>query len=434
MKKSRRRPHRQIGKYELKNRLGEGGFGTVWRALDQVEGLAVAVKIPFAPFSDEKSREEFRHEAKVLASLDHPHILRIKNAEMIDGHFLIVSELGKGTLAKKMRRRLSLKTALGFFEQMVSALAFAHEKKVIHRDVKPENFIVFGKEQLRLGDFGVARLLEEKHLTATVSGTLGFMAPEQAYGQPTKASDVFSAGLILYTMLTGKTPPWPFDWPFKGIEILRAKVPRELEMFIQKCCAFRPQHRFKDARAMQEAFLPIKDRCDRPKVIASRKRKTKKSQWHELRKKEFLRTFKKHFDLRETCQKCRGPIAQAFSYCPWCHFSKQDFRKSYPSEKHCQRCRRTLRSDWQYCPWCFGPKLKHTDPRFRPDPRYQIACKNKTCSRRVLFAFMRYCPWCHLKVKRPWHLEKLPSCKKCYWAISQKDWDFCPWCGVSTHL
>lgn len=431
MKKASRPTQRQIGKYLLKSRLGEGGFGTVWRALDQVEGLAVAVKIPFPQFSDETSLEGFRHEAKVLASLDHPHILRIKNAEKIDQRFLIVSELGKGTLAKKMKRRLPLKKALGFFEQMLSALAFAHEKRVIHRDIKPENFIVFGKDQLRLADFGVARLLEDKHLTATVSGTLGFMAPEQAYGRPTKASDVFSAGLILYAMITGKTPAWPFDWPFRGIDILRKKVPRALEQFIQKSCAFRPQHRFKDAIAMQKAFAPIHALCEKPKPVGARKRKKKKSQWNDLRKKEFLRAHKKQFDLRQQCCKCQGPMSETFAFCPWCRQSKHDFRDAQKHHRHCSRCRRHLSPDWHYCPWCFGPKLKNPDPRFRNDARYTKACKRKTCDRKLLLPFMRYCPWCNLKVKRPWQQKGFASCKKCHWVISQKDWDFCPWCGVT---
>lgn len=247
----------RLGKYRLKSRLGEGGFGTVWRAHDSVEGIDVALKIPFERFADTLTLKEFRAEARLQARLDHPHILKIKSAEMIDGNFVIATELAKGTLAGRAHRALSTRKAFEYFAQILSALAYAHEQKILHRDIKPENILVFRHERLRLTDFGIARIVEKTHASTTVSGTIGYMAPEAAYGRPSKASDVFSAGLILWRMLTGRDAAWPFAWPFAGYKAFARKVQPEVEHFIRRACAFDPRRRFRDAGEMQKAFAAM---------------------------------------------------------------------------------------------------------------------------------------------------------------------------------
>src|SRR6185295_5759418 len=159
----------RLGKYVLKSRLGEGGYGEVWKAWDSVEGINVALKIPYRQFTDSESLQVFREEARIQAKLDHPRILRIKSAEFIDDHFVIATDLGRSTLAHLMERALPLKKAIFYFEQALAAVAHAHTNKIVHRDIKPDNFIVFGKETLRLGDFGIAQILAQKKHSTTIS-------------------------------------------------------------------------------------------------------------------------------------------------------------------------------------------------------------------------------------------------------------------------
>ena len=425
-----------LGKYRLRSRLGEGGYGEVWRAEDTVEGIHVALKIPFEHFTDKESLETFRHEAKLLAKLDHPNILRIKTAEFINGHFVIASELGQGTLAKVCKRALSLKRSLFFFQQVLDAVAYAHEKKLLHRDIKPENFILFQKEHLRLGDFGITQILQSNNQTSTISGTLGYMAPEQAYGQPTKASDVFSTGLILWWMLTGRMAYWPFEWPFEGYDILQKKTPAILENFLRKACSFKPKDRFSDVIEMRTRFHQIL-----PKILREEKRKKKKGQpkhqrkkkkieWHHLRTKEFERKVGKKLELFYECRNCHHPISEAMKFCPWCKSSKNRFDKVTHYSDTCEGCHKGVKDEWRYCPWCFGPGFTSYSDRIARDKRYTHRCTNKNCDVGLLMPFMRYCPWCHKKAKRTGHHSALAEkCPKCRWSVSKGYWDYCPWCG-----
>jgi serine/threonine protein kinase len=95
---------------------------------------------------------------------------------------------------------------------MIEAVAYAHRQRIIHCDIKPENFILFPDNRLRLTDFGIARVAQNT-VAGSGSGTVGYMAPEQAMGKPSMRSDVFSLGLVIYRMLTGQLPEWPFEWP-----------------------------------------------------------------------------------------------------------------------------------------------------------------------------------------------------------------------------
>lgn len=194
-----------LGKYRIERRLAEGGFAVVYQALDQVEGIRVALKIPRQNMLTKGVLEDFRQEVRLAAKLDHPNILPLKNAEFIGEHFVVVFALGERTLADRLVSRLGLRSALDYSEQMLEAVAHAHRHRIIHCDVKPENLILFANNRLRLTDFGIAKLAL-RTVRASGSGTMGYMAPEQAMGKPSFRSDVFATGLIIYRMLSGHLP------------------------------------------------------------------------------------------------------------------------------------------------------------------------------------------------------------------------------------
>ncbi len=251
MLKSRQR----LGKYRIEQRLADGGFGAVFRAMDTIEGIRVAIKVPHQHVLDDEVLEDFRREVRLTARLDHSNILSLKNASFIDDYFVIVFPLGEKSLADRLRSRMSLKTALELSDQMIEAVAYAHRQKIIHCDIKPENFILFPGNRVRLTDFGIAKVAQ-KTIKASGSGTVGYMSPEQAMGKPSSRSDVFSLGLCIYRMLTGHLPEYPFDWPPEGFNLLRRRVHADLLQVLKKSMEVDPKSRYRDADQMLRIFRP----------------------------------------------------------------------------------------------------------------------------------------------------------------------------------
>ena len=146
----------------------------------------------------------------------------MKSADFIDGHLVIALPLGEESLEERLARRLSLRTALDLGEQLLRAVAFAHEQHVIHCDVKPDNLLLFPDGRLRLTDFGISKVAH-RTISASGAGTVGYMAPEQAMGRPSRRSDVFATGLVLWQMFSGRLPEWPFEWPLAGYDRAEAR-------------------------------------------------------------------------------------------------------------------------------------------------------------------------------------------------------------------
>lgn len=253
------RARQKLGKYRIECRLANGGFGAVFRAMDTIEGIRVALKVPHPHILAEGVLDDFRREARLTARLDHANILSLKNASFIDDYFVIVFPLGEKSLADRLRSRMSLETALNLSEQMIEALAYAHREKIIHCDVKPENFILFPGNRVRLTDFGIAKVAQ-KTIRASGSGTVGYMAPEQAMGKPSSRSDVFSLGLVLYKVLTGVLPEYPFEWPPEGFARLKRRVAPEMIEVLRKTMEISPRRRYRDATTLLAAFRPAKRR------------------------------------------------------------------------------------------------------------------------------------------------------------------------------
>ena len=430
---ARLRRGQRFGKYRILRRLGEGGFAEVYAAVDTIEGVRVALKIPHGSLVTASVLGDFYREVRLAARLDHPNILRLKNAEFIDGRFVAVSALGDETLGDRLTRRLATDKALDFADQALSAVAFAHDQGVIHCDIKPENFILFDGCRLRLADFGIAKVAMQT-IRASGSGTVGYLAPEQALGRPSRRSDVFSLGLVLYRMLSGKLPEWPFEWPPPGYAKLRRKVTEPVVDVLAKALSVEPRRRYADAGKMQKAFRIARRRG--AKKHSGKKprspRKARQNGWRSLQRREFTRRFGPVLATRHCCVRCQGPVSEAMTNCPWCGAARKLHRGDVAFPIRCPRCQRGMKLDWRYCPWCYGPGFEQQGNRTYSDRRYEARCTNPACPREDLMPFMRYCPWCHRKVKKPWRLPGAKDrCPRCKWGVAGEFWHYCPWCGRS---
>jgi eukaryotic-like serine/threonine-protein kinase len=201
------------GRYRLEARIASGGMSTVYRALDETLERQVAVKLMNREVaSDSDQLERFRREARAVAQLSHPHIVGVIDAGEDDGRPYIVFEYVEGeTLKERIRRlgRLPVTEAVAYAIEIARALGAAHDRHIVHRDVKPQNVLIDPEGSAKVTDFGIARTLEEEGLTADgrVLGTTDYVSPEQALGQQvTGQSDLYSLGVVLYEMLTGEVP------------------------------------------------------------------------------------------------------------------------------------------------------------------------------------------------------------------------------------
>jgi len=340
---------------------------------------------------------------------------------------VIAMELGEESLADRIVRRISNARAMDLASQALAALAHAHEHKIIHCDIKPENFILFADNQLKLADFGFAKI-NLRTLKASGSGTIDYIAPEQAMGRPKFQSDVFSMGLVLYRLFSGKLPEWPFDWPMAGHDKLASRVRPEFTEFLKKAIQLDPARRFRDATQMQAEFERLQSHARRQKRAKPKSGSRSGSSWRQLQWREYQRKYRKVLYTGHHCRRCEGPVSEGMQACPWCGFDNpaRGTESSMPSS--CPRCERGVKNDWDYCPWCYGPGFVEETSRHYPDKRYTTRCSNKRC-RGLLMPFMRYCPWCRTKVRKPWKLAgSRHSCKACKWGIAKEFWNYCAWC------
>ena len=214
-----------LGNYKILEKLGAGGQGTVYKAIDSKLGRTVVIKVlPDELVAKEANRKRFEREARLASSLDHPNICTIFDLNVIDGiHFIAMQYIdGRNVRQLVNGRPLQLESALSIAIQVTDALAAAHAQGIIHRDIKAGNVMVNGKGQAKVLDFGLAKLLDDEaartsgiHHTELTEvgipyGTATYAAPEQARGDRVDSrADIFSTGVLLYEMLTG-------TWPFRG--------------------------------------------------------------------------------------------------------------------------------------------------------------------------------------------------------------------------
>ncbi len=201
-----------ISHYKISEKLGEGGMGVVYKAQDTKLDRMVAIKfLPQHLTSDPGEKERFVHEAKAASGLNHPNITTIHEIDEFEGQMFIVMEYCEGRTLKQTAQKetLPLKDVLDIGIQICEGLALAHETGIVHRDIKSENIMLTPRGQVKIMDFGLAKLKGASRRTHTGStvGTAAYMSPEQAQGGPVdQRSDIFSFGVVLYELLTGRLP------------------------------------------------------------------------------------------------------------------------------------------------------------------------------------------------------------------------------------
>ncbi|MHC4636974.1 MAG: protein kinase domain-containing protein [Planctomycetota bacterium] len=414
----------RLGKYKLEKLLGQGGSCEVWKAKDCVEGIFVALKTPLMDVNGERDNQTLFHEIRLVSKLKHRHIMPIKNADIIDGHVILATELSVSTLEDRSRP-MSAKRIISIIIQVLDGLAYAHRNHLVHCDVTPGNIFLFPNGRAALGDFGVGMHIKGRVETSDIFGTPGYVAPEQAYGKPTYRSDCFAVGLILYEYLTGVLPRWPFKWPFKGNKRLRERTSLEFVKFLKKALSIAPDKRFTNAKEMLKAMIQATPKRFRTDILP-RSYKKGKQDWRKIRRESFVKKYGKSFSGIMKCIDCGEPITESMLICPWCSSDRNGFSSRTRMDYYCSHCRKGILPEWRYCPWCYSSGFESPSPVSTKGVRYHGKCKY--CGGKVM-RFMRYCCWCRRKIKQPWQIRIFPEiCGRCGWSIDSTYWNYCPWC------
>ena len=261
-------------RYRLDKKIGEGGFANVFLAIDLELGRQVAVKIMEQNWAnDSELLARFRNEARAIASLEHPNILAIYDYGIAYGSpYIVMPYVNGGTFADRMKQGLFTLDEIGFYlAQIGSALDYAHQHNIIHRDVKPSNLLMRPDGQLVLMDFGIAKLLANvsQEASTAVLGTVAYMAPEQLQGIVSAASDRYMLGVIFYQMLAGKLPyegntsqvmaghmqfmPRSLT-NYPTMHLVHPAVVSALDQIVMKALAKRPADRYPSCQALVAAY------------------------------------------------------------------------------------------------------------------------------------------------------------------------------------
>src|SRR5436190_17470680 len=269
-------PGTKLGRYEIRSKIGEGGMGEVYLALDTELNRSVAIKILPPKLSENPQRlQRFIQEARAASALNHPHIITIHEIGVADTTRFIATEFIDGdTLRSHIVEGMRLPEILDISIQVAGALAAAHAAGIVHRDIKPENIMVRRDGYIKVLDFGLAKLTEPQGSdtdpeaptramvntgAGTIMGTANYMSPEQAKGTHVDArTDVWSLGAVLYEMIAGRVP-FPGETPTETISLILQKeaaplirfapdVPAELDRIITKTLTRDQEERYQTAK------------------------------------------------------------------------------------------------------------------------------------------------------------------------------------------
>src|ERR1700693_3607161 len=276
-------PGTKLGAYEIQSPLGTGGMGEVYRATDTKLGRDVALKVlPAEMARDPERLARFRREAKALAQIDHPNIVTIYSVEDFDGVHFLTMQLVEGLPLNGLisQSGLPVDQIIAIAGSLAAALAAAHEKGIVHRDLKPANVMVSNDGRVKVLDFGLEKDVRAERTTeatltsagrtqvGVVMGTPSYMSPEQTSGRPLDhRTDIFSLGVLLHEMATGRRP-------FEGsssaelvsailrdnpppVTELRPDLPSDLARIVRRCLEKDPRHRLQTARDVSNEFRDL---------------------------------------------------------------------------------------------------------------------------------------------------------------------------------
>jgi eukaryotic-like serine/threonine-protein kinase len=306
-----RKAGERLGPYEILGLIGAGGMGEVYKAKDTRLGRTVAIKVlPNDISADPERRARFEREARALAALSHPHIVTIYSVEEVGGFPFLTMELVEGRALRHLipPAGMALDRFLEIAVALADALGAAHDRGVLHRDLKPENVMVTREGRVKVLDFGLAKVREQPDAdlnqvpTATLEaltreggilGTVPYMSPEQIRGKSADArSDLFSLGVVLYQMATGRRP-------FRGegaAEILssilrddpastsdvRPELPRRLGRILRRCLAKDPEGRFQSAKDLRNELEDLREEVIEARLIQPKPRPRRFGRRHAL--------------------------------------------------------------------------------------------------------------------------------------------------------
>jgi serine/threonine protein kinase len=299
---------KQVSHYQILEKLGEGGMGEVYKARDTKLNRTVALKfLPASISSDKEARTRFIKEAQTASALDHPNICSIYEiGETEDGQSFIAMACYEGqTLKEKLvgahhdapsrgATPIPIEQTISIVIQIAKGLARAHEEGIIHRDIKPANIMITTRGEVKILDFGLAKLAGQTRLTrtGTTLGTAAYMSPEQARGTDSdRRSDIWSLGVVLYEMLTGELP---FKGEFEQAMIYAIineepesideyqEIPEELKAIVSKTLAKDTDQRFQTIEELLQEFQPISDEARLPVELPLKKVVQKIWQKHKV--------------------------------------------------------------------------------------------------------------------------------------------------------
>ena len=254
------------GRYRLERKLGGGGMADVWLAEDQELGRKVAIKMLHDRYAnDTQFVERFRREATHAAGLSHPNVVSIFDRGEAGGSYYIVMEYVEGRTLKELivtRGPCPVPVAISYVRQVLAALRYAHRNGIVHRDIKPHNVLVDHEGRVKVADFGIARAGSSQMTEAgSIIGTAQYLSPEQARGAPVdESSDLYSTGILLFELLTGKVPftgETPVEIAMKHLSqvppapsSIRSEVPHDLDLVVLRALAKEPADRYRSAKEM----------------------------------------------------------------------------------------------------------------------------------------------------------------------------------------
>ena len=274
------------GRYRINARIGHGGMAEVYEATDIINKRKVAIKmIREDVMSNPINLRRFQNEATIASSLSHPNIVKVFNHGTIEGRPYIANEYVNGRTMKDMldfRSSIPIAEAVGYMLQLTSALFYAHQHNIIHRDIKPQNIFVMADGAIKLGDFGIAQAdgIDDGLTKSTeIIGSVHYLAPEISQGKPASIqSDIYAAGDTFYELLTGHVP-FEKDTPvniavahvkekFPPVKKYLPNCPKEIEKIIANATKKRLSERYKTADEFYEDLLEI---SNNPTVLKEKK-------------------------------------------------------------------------------------------------------------------------------------------------------------------